>query len=272
MNRVALLLLISFTSPIWADYPVELIELKGRPAVEIIPLIQPFVIKGGAVTGMDNNLVLRTSPENLREIRRILRKLDQPPRQLVIHVRQDSGSQGAAGGVAVDLDAQLGSNTQVTVGHPDEKNSIQIQGSSQHTRSNLDSTHRVRTLEGQPAFIATRMSIPISDYYVYGGPLIPRYQSNTRFRDVTTGFYATAHVNGERVTLDIMPHLERPGAIDGTFDIQRARTRVTGKLGEWISLGGVDQHTNARSRGIGYQVGTRNQRERDISLLVLEIP
>lgn len=80
-------LLMLVTTSLLADYPVEIIELKGRSVQEMLPVIRPFISSDGAVTGMNNQLILRTSPESLRDIRAILDRVDTPPRLLLISVR-----------------------------------------------------------------------------------------------------------------------------------------------------------------------------------------
>lgn len=49
-------------------------------------------------------------------------------------------------------------------------------------------------------------------------------------------------VNGEQVTLSISPQRERLDPTGGgAIDTQSVQTTVTGQLGEWIDLGGVNQ-------------------------------
>ena len=51
---------------------LEIIPLQYRTADEIIPIIRPLVHQGGTVTGMNNQLIVKTTASNLIEIKQIL--------------------------------------------------------------------------------------------------------------------------------------------------------------------------------------------------------
>lgn len=68
---------------------LELIQLKHRTTNEIIPLIDLFLDKHGALSGMQGKIIIRTTPENLREIKQLLNEIDNVPRRLIITVKQD---------------------------------------------------------------------------------------------------------------------------------------------------------------------------------------
>lgn len=270
MKIIALLLLLT-GMPVLADYPLEIIELKGRQVEEIIPLIRPLVGEDGTVTGMNNQLIIRTSEDNLREIRRILARVDRAPRRLVVSVRQGVDDQREARKLAADVNAMVGENTKIIVGHPTKEDTVRLTARKNTTRSDLDVTHRVQTMEGYPAFIATGKSVPIHSYRRYwGGPYPPRGELYTQYRDVTTGFYVTPRLNGDRVTLEVSPQMERLGRMERTFDIQRASTVVGGTLGEWIAVGGAERSGNGDGRGIARSAATRNRQQRDIYIKVEE--
>src|SRR5262245_64972253 len=68
---------------------LEVIPLRYRQAAEVIPIIQPMLTREGSVSGFQGQLVVRTTPANLEEIKRILADVDAAPRQLLISVRHD---------------------------------------------------------------------------------------------------------------------------------------------------------------------------------------
>ena len=269
MKIIALLLFLIGT-PVLADYPLEIIELKGRQVEEIIPIIRPLVGEDGAVTGMNNQLIIRTSEENLREIRRILEQVDRAPRRLVVSVRQGVDDQTEARKLAADVNVMVGKNTKIIVGRPTDEDSVKLTARKSTTRSDLDVTHRVQTLEGYPAFIATGKAVPIHSYRRYRGSPYPGGELSTQYRNVTTGFYVTPRLNGDRVTLEVSPHMERLGRMERTFDIQRASTVVSGSLGEWIAIGGTARSGGGDGTGIARSVTTRNRQQRDIFIRVEE--
>ncbi len=54
---------------------LEVIPLQKRMVDEVIQIIRPLVAPGGTVTGMNNQLIIKTTPSNLAEIKQVLRKL-----------------------------------------------------------------------------------------------------------------------------------------------------------------------------------------------------
>ena len=63
---------------------LEIIELRNRPAEQVIPIVQPMLEKGGALSGTGFQLFVRTSPANLAQIRQMVASLDRAARQLII--------------------------------------------------------------------------------------------------------------------------------------------------------------------------------------------
>ena len=266
-----MVLSILLSSPLLADYPLEIIELKGRPLEEVLPIIRPFVDSDGAVSGMNNQLILRTSKESLHDIRAILSRIDTPPRRLLISVRQGQHNNAQAGGMSADIDVTIGKQTKVIVGQPTSDDSIRLRGLNADTRSNTDLVNSIQTIEGKPAFIATGKSIPVTTYRRYGDGTYRHFERDTQYRDATAGFYALPRVNGQRVTVEISPHLNRLSKIPGSFEVMQASTIVSGQLGAWISLGGTTLSETNRQRDIGFSASSRQSREQDVWLKVDEI-
>jgi len=268
---ITLLLLLASVS-LLADYPLEIIEMKGRPVVEVIPIIKPFVGSEGSVAGMDNHLIIRTSPENLHEIRRILKQIDRPPRRLLISVRQGNTGAVEGRGISADIKALVGKQGQIAIGKPEGEEEIRLRGIGAGTRSDLDLSHRVQALEGRPAFISTGRSVPVNRSQIYGAGPFPYYGSHSGYRETATGFYALARLDGNQVTIEINPRMERTGNITDRFDIQQAHTMVSGPLGTWIAVGEVSRSGFRRNTGIGLNAGTRSAGQGSIYLKVDQIP
>lgn len=270
---LAIVLLIG-SGPLVADYPLEIIQLNNRPVAEIIPLLRPFIVPDGSIAGMNDQLIIRTSPDNLAEIRRILQRLDQRPRNLRISVRQSAGGRYSQRSIQADVDTMLGKHAKVVVGNPrGGGNRLRIQEA--RTESDLDATHTLRVLEGRPAFIATGESVPITEQTTIINDDTVHQQLTTRYQDVTSGFYVVPRINGSMVTLEIGPHMARPGSPQtghkSSYQIQQAHSVVSGRLGEWITLGGVTRSAVGEDRTILKQARTTSGDDRLIELLVEEI-
>ena len=69
---------------------LEIIDLRYRTAPEIIPVLQPLVEPGGAISGSDYKLFVRASAANVAQIKRALEQIDRQPRSLMVSVRRAS--------------------------------------------------------------------------------------------------------------------------------------------------------------------------------------
>ncbi|MCP4234852.1 MAG: hypothetical protein GY770_14940 [Aestuariibacter sp.] len=265
------IILFCMASPLLADYPLEIIALKSRPVAEMIPLIKPFINKDGSIAGMNHQLIIRTSADNLETIKSLIARFDTPPKRLMIYVRQGTAGNTNNRFQATDINTFVGKNSKIIVGSPGPNNSVRYRTKSTSTQSRHDATHSLQATEGYPAYIQTGQAIPIQELATTTSGGVVQQQVTTRYRNATSGFYVTPRINGQQVTLDISPNADRPGRVQGTFDIQQAHTMVSGRLGEWIAIGGVNQSRTQSNSGITRQARTRSQENRNIEVLVEEI-
>src|SRR3989442_12603679 len=82
-----------------AQQALEIIPLRHRTVDQVLPALQPLVERGGALTGQSGQLIVRTSPANLAEIKRALETIDRPLRRLQISVRFDDSLEAASQGI-----------------------------------------------------------------------------------------------------------------------------------------------------------------------------
>lgn len=228
---------------------LEVITLHHRSAEDIIPLLQPLVGETGVVTGRSDQLVLRTTPERLSEIRTLLTQLDQPPRRLLISVQQlsHSDAERRSGGLAGSLQYR-DHGPQSSDGA-----SVRLDAELEHrgTRRGDTILQQLQVTDGSEAFIQVGKDIPQVESIEIIDPAYPDRGSWTRYhrlqrRAVTTGFYVRPRVHGDWVTLEIAPQREQQDPRGGgRIDTQAVATTVTGPLGEWLELSSV--HTHQRS-------------------------
>jgi hypothetical protein len=67
-----------------------------------------------------------------------------------------------------------------------------------------------------------------------------RVIGSTNYRDLSSGFYILPRLIEGKVVLEISPQGQTMKQ-EGTIQFQTAVTRITGKLGEWIEIGGVER-------------------------------
>jgi hypothetical protein len=254
-----LLLGVGYASTVFADYPIEVIELRSRAYDEILPVIQPLVGSDGTVAGMGNSLVIMAAPERLARIKQLLAELDRPPKRLLITVGNEEDRAHSSSGYRASADIKTG-NGQIGInspGYPVDSSRAQVQLHDRSSTTTQSSQQFVQAMEGQSAYISSGLSVPLQTTERYYGGAVPYQRSTTQYHDVTRGFYVIPRVSGDTVTLEISQHDDKPGRRYGVVDTQRVDTVVHGRLGEWLDLGGVDTTQAVHQGGLGRSVNSR---------------
>lgn len=230
---------------------LQTIELNYRLAQDLIPILEPLVEPGGVLTGTDDVLFVRTSAANFEQIRAAVATLDRAPRQLLISVGQgtvrDVDAARAEGSATIGSgDAQVGVNRP-----PGDGSSAEVEIRSRRQQADLHNVSSVRVLEGNETWIGAGQSVPFTETTVQHQPG-GMVQQTTTYRDVTTGFYATARLRGDDlVTLEISSRQQQYRASSGgVVSTQGATSSVTARLGEWFELGGVEESGTASTGGL----------------------
>lgn len=250
LSRLIAVLAFVLAGPAVAD-EVEVIPLQHRTAEQLIPTLRPLVAPGGAVTGMQSSLIIRSTRANIEEIKRVVAALDKAPRRLLISVRQDAG--GAAERRSISAGGTVsGSQGSVSVGPGAPTGSgvnARVLDSSRTSDERV--VQQIQALEGSPAYISVGSSRPVpirSTTVGPGGTIVSR---DVIYQDASTGFTVVPRLSGDRVTLDINPRLESANRVPaGSVSSRQIVTSASGRLGEWIELGGASQSSSRDSRGI----------------------
>lgn len=250
---------------------IEIIDLKNRPAEELVPLLTPVLDSGGAITGTGYQLIIRTSTQNLQQIRQLLKRLDSAPRQLLISVFQGSERElhEASGQIGIHYDRR---NIRIGAGQPpvygDARARIRngratIDGSvhSTRVRSSRQPIQQLRILNGESGYIETGQSIPY-----FSGRLYQRdrgrsvLETGVAYRDIATGFSVRPRLHNKTVTLEISPYQETASrkAAD-LIETSAASTTLSGPLGKWLEIGGTDIRSRSEQTGIGSHYRTRER-------------
>jgi hypothetical protein len=264
--RCALLLALWALACFARAAELEVITLSYRSAEQVIPVIRPLLEPGGTVSGMQNQLILRTSKANLAEIRKVLASLDAMPRRLMITVRQDAEGLSARSGA--ELSGSVGSGG-VVVGTQrpgQERRGVTARVYESRGAEDERITQQVQVLEGNPATIQVGRSVPVPSQTVVRGANGLIVTDTVTYRDFSTGFDVVPRVSGERVLLDISPRRETPTGDLGAGKVQRVVTTASGRLGEWIELGGPARN-DARSDS-GLLIGAAGMRKDDVRVWV----
>ena len=232
---------------------VEVFQLKYRTAEQVIPILRPLVEPGGAISGMQSTLVVRSSRGNIAQLKQVLDTLDRTPRRLLISVRQDASGgferRGAGmSGTIASGDARVGVNEP-----PRRESGVTVGAYDASGTRDTSITSQVQALEGSPALISTGQSVPVQSTVITPTPGGTIVQRTTGFQNVGSGVYVIPRVSDDRVFLDIAPQTATPGgAGPGSANYQSIVTTASGRLGEWFPLGGIDQSATRSQSGILY--------------------
>jgi type II secretory pathway component GspD/PulD (secretin) len=261
--KVFLAALLALWFGLLSAQQMEIIPLRSKTVDEVLPVLLPLVEPGGTLTGMNNQLFLKASPRNRAEIKQALAAIDRPQRRLIIRIATDrqseEGGRGAQG------------SGEVTIG---SKRSADVRASVWDTRSarSENAGQMVQTVDGGRAFIQIGRSLAVPMRQMFVGPGGAVINETVVYRDIGSGFHVSPRVNGQRVTLEISQQAERtehrsPGGVES----QRLATSISGRLGEWIELGGSGRQAASRESG-SFSVGTGDVRDnRAIWLKVEEV-
>ena len=148
---------------------------------------------------------------------------------------------------------------------------LRYQTLSTRAEGDESNVHVVQTVDGQPAFISAGESVPLPDQTVVVTGAGAVVQDSIHYRDVTSGFYVIPHVNRDEVTLQIAPQLESAGHSGGAIDIQHVQSTASGRLGEWIELGGIEHNQSGSSGSTVVSTRRHDARSRSIWVKVEEI-
>jgi len=283
----ATLLAALLTTGAAAQTTVEVIQLRYRQADQLIPVLQPLLGRDASISNFQNQLVIRATPSELAQVKSVLASLDTPPKRLLITVRQDADVSGSRR--EAEVSGSIGNDqARVTVpgsGSREGGNVVLRDGDDRLRARVLDSGQTgserigqtVQVLEGYTAFIRAGESRPVRNRQVVrtmvNGQWFDRVVETTDYRDAATGFNVRPRLQGDRVTLDIDPQREtfddqRRGAVN----IQRVVTTVSGRLGEWISLGGIGEERSDDRSGILSTRSVRSNEQRGVQVKVEILP
>ena len=278
LSRLLIIALL-WSTAVYAEQAVlEVIPLKYRSVEEVLPVLQPFVGKEGVLSGMNSQLIVRTTPAKMAEIRKILARIDTLPRQLRIVVRQggriDKQDHGA------EVSGQVGTgDVHVTVpARGGRDTSAEVDGARARIWRSDDAKQdedmqEIQVLEGRQAFIRLGLAVPLKETTVVHGGVTSHVVESTRYEEIGTGFYVVPRLNGDQVVLDISPQKERLiGSRGQNIEIQRLVTTVSGRLGEWIELGGLSQQQEDSETGWVYGTGKMSSDTRRVWVKVEERP
>ena len=267
------LLLLAFQA---GAQSMSVIELQSRPAAEVIPIIEPMLGPNDAISGEGFKLFLRASPATEASIREMIDFLDEPAKVVEVSVFQ--GSARDLRRIAANASVQVDNgNVRVDVGEEGDDDAaggvrlsttdgnVSVNGTRTQGSLRDNPIHRVRVTEGTEAYIETGQQVPEYVSTIFFAPF--GAGSSVQYRDALTGFYVLPRVRGDNVVLDVSPYKSAPIVQTGRtneISTQSASTTITGRLGEWMLIGGVSEQVTESDSRTGTTVRTQGSRDSGI--------
>ncbi|MDD2720870.1 MAG: hypothetical protein PHH47_06140 [Gallionella sp.] len=268
---------------------LEIINLQHRRAEELLPVIRPLLDREETASGMNYQLILRASPRHIEDIRRLLGSLDTVQRRLRITVMQDVDSETASRLTELSGSASLGRDARVTLpGQPNAglnagggtvsytqgQDTLSARVISTRALESDHHTQQLQVLEGNRALVRTGQTVPIPQRQVIQNAWGTQVVETTQYQDVSSGFYVLPRLNGDRVTLEISTQNDRlapnqnPANGYPVTRTQSTSSTVSGRLGEWIDVGGGVQQGGQDNSAITTRSTSRQNEQRTVLIKV----
>lgn len=284
MKKFTLILLLVCTNffvvctNAFAETEFKIFTLQHRFASDLLPFVEPMIGSDGTANGIDNQLIIRASPQRMQEIEALVAKMDAVRVNRKITVSTSNNLQSEHERVEASGSAKVG---KVTIGnnrrahlsnkHSNKPNSgrVDVENNSSNTRQT--SNQFIQVLDGERAFIRVGQLVPFTQEWV---TLTQRYIQVDRFtdwREVTTGFAVRPRTigdpNSKLVELEITPRIARLNN-QGYIDFEELTTVIRTSLGSWVDIGGTMQQNDEVSRKILGRQSLSSQQNSNLSVKV----
>jgi len=252
---------------------LAIIELRHRPASEVIPILSPMLNAGDTLSGDGYKLFVRATPENMHRLQAIIAELDQAPKQLAVTVVQGEHAIEAMSRLAVSGHVTIGDGVTVKTGAPrrQSSDSIDIHASNRQFAGQEGDIQRVLVQNGATATIYVGLSIPV----IQGGSRNKGMtgQPVVAYREMLTGVRITPRLTGDRVLLAIETRREHPvKGQQAAVQTQQIQTQVRGRLNQWIDIGTIVSTTIQKGTDLLKGRSDRRSTQRQVFVRVEMVP
>src|SRR5687768_17345881 len=192
-KAVVALVLLVLTSAAAAQMVLEVIPLRHRTVEEVVPVLQPMLVRDASLTGTRGQLIVRTTPANLEELKRILASIDVAARRLQITVAQGLAGDVRRRGAEVSGSVRGGEvGLSVPGTGPVPRDGVEARIFDNRSTENVRVMQTVQVLEGRSAYVQTGQSVPqrerVVTRSVVGGRVVEQVVEGTDYRNLDTGF------------------------------------------------------------------------------------
>ena len=234
VNFVVILLLLTggFAFQVQAETMLlEDIELQHKPAGDIIPLIEPLLPENAVITGEGYKIILKTTAENLPQVKQLIAELDTPRQQLQIAVSLDPAvlqQQTSLPTLTTNIPGK-DKTSPAPISQTETTQIYKTQG--QQAAAGLQV---IQVLQDRWTMIRTGQSIPVMNRIRNPDGTITESIS---YQQVNQGLRIRPHLSGKVVELSVQPFYEaasQSGTGRQLYYKQEKQTKT--HLGTWISV------------------------------------
>lgn len=263
-----LFLFLQFSISALAATEFKIIDLQHRFVEDILPTIQLLIGNDGTATGMQNHLIIRTSPEKMIEIEQIVSTLDVARQNLRITVSHQNNLQTTEANLGVNGRKRIGNVTIGTRKFPSNApDGIQLDMESNQSNVSSNGNQFINVIDGESAYIKVGQSVPYTQEWVTFTRRYISVQKTTEFVDISTGFSVQPRSIGSQVALKITPRIAQLNQ-NKYIDFEELSTIVRVNRGEWLDLGSTMQQKDEVSRTILNNTNNRQSQSSALSIRV----
>ncbi|OYY90369.1 MAG: nodulation protein NolW, partial [Methylophilales bacterium 16-45-7] len=177
-------------------------------AKDLYDIISPLVGEHGTVTGMNNQLIVRTTPAQMAEVEAVIASFDVPRVNRKITVQSNRNNQSTFNNAEVSGNVNIG-NVTIRNGRPVPDNNARIDVSRQQNQGSQSSQQFLQVVDGERAFIQVGKLIPFSQDWILITQRYTQITSTTDWVNVSTGFSVRPRTVGNQVEIEITPRLTK---------------------------------------------------------------
>ncbi|VEG91032.1 secretin N-terminal domain-containing protein [Legionella spiritensis] len=241
MKKWILVLWFVAVQVIAAPMITKVIDLHYQNADQVIKLIQPLLTDGEKVSGSEQTLIVKVTPQTLTQLRAVLHKIDQPPVTFKISVHQ-----GDSNWLASQHDDAMVISTQMPTNQPQNQS--------------------VTVMNGESAFVSTGEDQPVLSSVGIGWFTGVNYDR----RLLQNGLLVEPVLQGQKVKLTVKRIREQDSYTSNqNFNEQKVMTTVLVPLDQWVVLASADgSQPTADSNTMVYTAGSTYQQNSTLYIKV----
>ena len=215
---------------------LEKIELQHIPARDVIPLIKPFLAENAVISAKGYTIIVKTTAENMPQVKALIHDLDIPTKQLQITVSLDP---------RVILQSQIENTSQQT---PQANKTTAENKSATSPEADADTTviykttgrevdpgiQIIKVLQNRWSMVRTGQSIPIKKRTRNPDGTITESLS---YQQINQGLRIKPHLEGQQVTLNVQPFYEADNQTGPGEKLYYKQEKIaTAMLGKWFGI------------------------------------